>query len=146
MNSRLLDYIYWLEKLSKETKFRVVVLEKNCYTHTLRRALGHAHSINELQRLKHEIPIICSANCLQPYKQNDNNWDQGFVFFLKFCTIVIGMNRNLFSVGIFLRTKEMYGFPDCLPHMLKICCCQGIQESIIFVYDGHYLLRGLINR
>jgi hypothetical protein len=81
MNSRLLDYIFWLGELSQGAKFKVAVLEKNCYTHTIRRALGHAHSTNELLRLEHEIPIICSANCLQPYRQNDNNWDQGFLFF-----------------------------------------------------------------
>ena len=26
------------------------------------------------------MPIACSANCLQPFRQNDNGWNQGLLF------------------------------------------------------------------
>jgi alpha-L-arabinofuranosidase len=75
------DYLYWLNEISKDPNFKLVVLEENANNHTLRRALDHALILNELQRAGHEIMIVCAANCLQPYEQNDNGWDQGFLFF-----------------------------------------------------------------
>jgi alpha-L-arabinofuranosidase len=46
----------------------------------VRRALSNAHAINELMRLGDAVPVVCSANCLQPYRQNENGWDQGLLF------------------------------------------------------------------
>ena len=37
-------------------------------------------AINELMRLGDRVSIACSANCLQPYRQNDNGWNQGLLF------------------------------------------------------------------
>src|SRR5690606_36120272 len=45
------------------------------------RALGHAHIINAVTRLAGEVVIDCPANCLQPWQENDNYWDQGQLFF-----------------------------------------------------------------
>jgi len=44
------------------------------------RKCANACAINQLQRLGDRIAIACSANCLQPYKQNDNGWNQGLLF------------------------------------------------------------------
>ncbi|HVS39704.1 MAG TPA: alpha-L-arabinofuranosidase C-terminal domain-containing protein [Gemmataceae bacterium] len=73
-----------MEKLVQEwapgTKLKACVLEENGGRHDLQRALGHAHILNAVQRHGDFVLIDCPANCLQPWKQNDNDWDQGQVF------------------------------------------------------------------
>ena len=69
-----------LDQISEHRNFKICVLEENAVNHSLHRGLGHAHAINLFERWEHEIPILCAANCLQPYKQNDNFWDQGLLF------------------------------------------------------------------
>jgi alpha-L-arabinofuranosidase len=46
----------------------------------MRRALGHARAMNELQRQGSRVAVDCAANCLQCDGQNDNAWDQGMLF------------------------------------------------------------------
>ena len=58
----------------------MAIFELNAGNHALGRALSNAHAINELERLGDDVPVVCSANCLQPYGQNDNGWDQGLLF------------------------------------------------------------------
>jgi hypothetical protein len=72
-------FIEALNKLSPGARFKVVIFEFNAGCHNIGRALGNARAINELQRLG-SVPIACSANCLQPYRQNDNGWNQGLLF------------------------------------------------------------------
>ena len=74
------SYIKQLEKIANGAEFKVCIFEENANNHRLSRGLGHAHAINEIQRLEHEMPILCSANCLQPDGNNDNGWDQGLLF------------------------------------------------------------------
>ena len=73
-----------MEKLVREwapaTKLKACVLEENGGRHDLRRALGHAHVLNATQRHGDFVLLDCPANCLQPWRQNDNDWDQGQVF------------------------------------------------------------------
>ncbi len=73
-----------MEKLVREwapgTKLKACVLEENGGRHDLQRALGHARVLNATQRHGDFVVIDCPANCLQPWKQNDNGWDQGQVF------------------------------------------------------------------
>ena len=73
-----------MEKLVREwapaTKLKACVLEENGGRHDLRRALGHAGVLNATQRHGDFVLIDCPANCLQPWRQNDNDWDQGQVF------------------------------------------------------------------
>ncbi|MEN6306754.1 MAG: family 16 glycoside hydrolase, partial [Anaerohalosphaeraceae bacterium] len=76
----LRSFVEALEKIGDGAKFKVCVFEENANNHQLRRGLGHAHIINEIQRYEHEMPILCAANCLQPDRQNDNGWDQGLLF------------------------------------------------------------------
>jgi hypothetical protein len=73
------SYIKALKQISPDAKYRVVVFELNANCHNVGRALGNARAINELQRLG-SVPIVCSANCLQPYRHNDNGWNQGLLF------------------------------------------------------------------
>lgn len=69
-----------LRQISPNAKFKVVVFELNAGSHGVRRMLGNACAINEIEQTGNDTPIVCSANCLQPDKQNDNGWDQGLLF------------------------------------------------------------------
>ncbi|MCX6925779.1 MAG: hypothetical protein NT154_21605 [Verrucomicrobia bacterium] len=74
------SFIEQLGRLSSGARYKVVVFEFNAGNHAMKRALANACAINQLQRLGDRVAIACSANCLQPYKQNDNNWNQGLLF------------------------------------------------------------------
>jgi Alpha-L-arabinofuranosidase C-terminal domain/3-keto-disaccharide hydrolase/Alpha-L-arabinofuranosidase 1 domain len=69
-----------LHGLCPEARFKLCVLELNANRHDLSRALANARSINALERMGDRVPVVCSANCLQPDGQNDNGWDQGLLF------------------------------------------------------------------
>jgi alpha-L-arabinofuranosidase len=71
----------FLDKHDPGSELKFCVLEENGGRHDLQRALGHAVNINAAERHGDDILIDCPANCLQPWKQNDNDWDQGQVFF-----------------------------------------------------------------
>jgi hypothetical protein len=73
-------YVDALAKLSGGAKHKVVVFELNAGNHAQRRALANAIAIGALQQLGDQLPIVCSANALQPDGQNDNGWDQGLLF------------------------------------------------------------------
>lgn len=74
-----------MEKLVHEwapkTTLKACVLEENGGRHDMQRALGHACILNATQRHGDFVLIDCPANCLQPWQQNDNDWDQGQLFF-----------------------------------------------------------------
>lgn len=74
------SFIAALRQIRPEARFKVAVFELNAGNHALRRALSNAHAINELMRQGNDVPVVCSANCLQPYGQNENGWDQGLLF------------------------------------------------------------------
>jgi hypothetical protein len=74
------SYVKALEKLAGGAKHKVVVFELNAGNHAQRRALANAIAIGELQKLGERLPVVCSANALQPDGQNDNGWDQGLLF------------------------------------------------------------------
>jgi alpha-L-arabinofuranosidase len=74
------SFIEQLGRLSPGARYKVVVFEFNAGNHAMKRALANACAINQLQRLGDQVAIACSANCLQPYKQNDNDWNQGLLF------------------------------------------------------------------
>jgi alpha-L-arabinofuranosidase len=74
------SFIEQLGRLSPGACYKVAVFEFNAGNHALKRALANACAINQLQRLGDRVTIACSANCLQPYKQNDNGWNQGLLF------------------------------------------------------------------
>jgi alpha-L-arabinofuranosidase len=63
------------------TTLKAVVFEENGNRHDLQRALGHATTLNATRRHGDFVLVDCAANALQPWRQNDNGWDQGGVFF-----------------------------------------------------------------
>ena len=64
-----------------KTGLKVVVFEENGGLHNMQRALGHATTLNATRRHGSFVLADCPANCLQPWHQNDNGWDQGQIFF-----------------------------------------------------------------
>jgi alpha-L-arabinofuranosidase len=74
------SFIEQLGRISPGAKYKVAVFEFNAGNHALKRALANACAINQLERLGDRVAVACSANCLQPYKQNDNDWNQGLLF------------------------------------------------------------------
>jgi hypothetical protein len=68
-----------LGQIAGGADYKVVVFELNAQNHTQGRALGNALALIAAER-DGRLPIITSANCLQPDRQNDNGWDQGLLF------------------------------------------------------------------
>jgi hypothetical protein len=68
-----------LAKIAGGAKHQVVMFELNAGNHSQRRALANALAIQAIER-DGRIPIVTSANCLQPDGQNDNGWNQGLLF------------------------------------------------------------------
>jgi hypothetical protein len=73
------SYIDALDKLADGARHKAVVFELNAGNPRQRRALGNAMAIGTLAR-DARLPMVLSANCLQPDGQNDNGWDQGLLF------------------------------------------------------------------
>jgi hypothetical protein len=69
------------QQWSPGTTLKACVLEENGGRHDFQRALGHARVVNATQRHGDFVLMDCPANCLQPWQQNDNGWDQGQLFF-----------------------------------------------------------------
>ena len=68
-----------LAKIADGARHKVVVFEFNAGNHAQKRALANALAINAIER-DGRLPIVTSANGLQPDGQNDNGWDQGLLF------------------------------------------------------------------
>jgi hypothetical protein len=68
-----------LGQIADGAKYKVLIFELNANNPTQRRALGNAMAINAVER-DGRMPIVCSANCLQPDGENDNEWNQGLLF------------------------------------------------------------------
>ncbi|MCF0196316.1 MAG: DUF1080 domain-containing protein [Bacteroidaceae bacterium] len=63
------------------TTMRVAILEENGNTHGMERALAHGQMLNAVLRMNDFVAMDSPANALEPYKQNDNGWNQGQIFF-----------------------------------------------------------------
>lgn len=68
-----------LAQIAGGVDYNVVVFELNANHPNQGRALGNALAIQAAER-DGRLPIVTSANCLQPDGQNDNGWDQGLLF------------------------------------------------------------------
>ena len=68
-----------LERIADGAKHKVVVFEYNAGNHAVKRALANAIATHAIER-DGRLPIVTSANGLQPDGQNDNGWDQGLLF------------------------------------------------------------------
>ncbi|WP_460672470.1 family 16 glycoside hydrolase [Larkinella ripae] len=64
-----------------KTTMKIAVFEENGSKHGMQRALGHATNLNAIRRHSDYVLTSSPANALQPYLQNDNDWDQGQIFF-----------------------------------------------------------------
>ncbi len=73
------SYIDAINKIAGGARHKVVVFELNANNPRQRRALGNAVAIGTITR-DGRLPIVTSANCLQPDGQNDNGWNQGLLF------------------------------------------------------------------
>ncbi|MDB5321769.1 MAG: putative alpha-L-arabinofuranosidase [Phycisphaerales bacterium] len=73
------SYVEALDKLAEGARHKVVVFELNANNPRQRRALGNAVAIGSITR-DGRLPIVTSANGLQPDGQNDNGWNQGLLF------------------------------------------------------------------
>jgi hypothetical protein len=73
------SFIDALERTAGDARFKVVIFELNAGNHGMRRALANALAIQAVER-DGRIPIVTSANGLQPDGQNDNGWNQGLLF------------------------------------------------------------------
>lgn len=69
-----------LEKLVPGSGVKLCVYELNANAHDMERAMANSYAIMEAIRHSEMLPYMCSANCLQVDKHNDNNWDQGLLF------------------------------------------------------------------
>lgn len=68
-----------LDAIAEGTRHKVVVFEYNANNHAMKRALASAIAAHAIMR-DGRLPIVTSANGLQPDGQNDNGWDQGLLF------------------------------------------------------------------
>ncbi len=75
----MFSYDNALGEIANGAKYKVVVFELNANNHSQRRALANALAISAVER-DGRIPVVTSANCLQPDGENDNGWDQGLLF------------------------------------------------------------------
>lgn len=69
------------QKWAPGTSMKCVIFEENGGLHNQQRALGHATILNATRRHGDFVTVSCPANALQPWRQNDNGWDQGQIFF-----------------------------------------------------------------
>lgn len=69
------------QKWAPGTAMKCVIFEENGGLHNQQRALGHATVLNAARRHGAFVAVDCPANALQPWRQNDNGWDQGQIFF-----------------------------------------------------------------
>jgi len=63
------------------TNMKCAIFEENGNSHNIRRTLGHIITQNAVRRMGDFVLTSCPANALEPYRQNDNGWNQGQIFF-----------------------------------------------------------------
>ncbi len=68
-------------KWNPNTTMKCAIFEENGNIHNMQRALAHVSLQNAVRKMGDFVLTSCAANALQPYKQNDNGWDQGQIFF-----------------------------------------------------------------
>lgn len=81
IDGRLSEMENLFHQWNPQTTMRCVIFEENGSTHHIGRMLRHVITLNAVRRHGSFVLTSCQANALQPYRQNDNGWDQGQVFF-----------------------------------------------------------------
>jgi DUF1680 family protein/alpha-L-arabinofuranosidase len=80
-DKQLTEMLGQLKQWDPQTRMKIAVFEENGSKHGIQRALGHATNLNAIRRHSESVLTSSPANALQPYRQNDNDWDQGQIFF-----------------------------------------------------------------
>jgi DUF1680 family protein/alpha-L-arabinofuranosidase len=80
-DKQLTQMLRQLKQWDPQTQMKIAVFEENGSKHGIQRALGHATNLNAIRRHSESVLTSSPANALQPYQQNDNDWDQGQIFF-----------------------------------------------------------------
>lgn len=70
-----------IKRLNPKTKMRAAIFEENSFIHSMRRALAHASILEAAREAGPFLLTSCPANARQAYRQNDNGWDQGQIFY-----------------------------------------------------------------
>lgn len=68
-------------RLNPKSTMKAAIFEENSYIHDMRRALAHAANLEAAREMGDFLLTSCPANALQAYRQNDNGWDQGQIFY-----------------------------------------------------------------
>lgn len=80
-DKQLTNMLGHFRKWDPNTKMKIAVFEENGSKHGIQRALGHATNMNAIRKHSEDVLTSSPANALQPDGQNDNDWDQGQIFF-----------------------------------------------------------------
>lgn len=80
-DKQLTQMLASFRKWDPATTMKIAVFEENGSKHGIQRALGHATNMNAIRKHSEHVLTSSPANALQPDKQNDNDWDQGQIFF-----------------------------------------------------------------
>ena len=80
-DKNITEMLRFMRQWDPQTKMKIAVFEENGSKHGMQRALGHATNMNAIRRHSEDVLTSSPANALQPYLQNDNDWDQGQIFF-----------------------------------------------------------------
>ena len=80
-DKQLTKMLVSFRKWDPDTKMKIAVFEENGSKHGIQRALGHATNMNAIRKHSEDVLTSSPANALQPDRQNDNDWDQGQIFF-----------------------------------------------------------------
>lgn len=75
------SFDYWVHQYNPKVAYELNIYELNASHHDVSRALGNATAIGLLEQRGDRVRVVTSANALQADGQNDNDWDQGLVFY-----------------------------------------------------------------
>jgi len=107
-----------MENIAPGSNPRLCVYELNADHHDFERGMTNAYSIIEAIKHSDIIPQMCSANCLQVDKHNDNGWNQGLLFM---------DNRSVWY--------QAPGYVDILFNKVKLERCFELEEDLA---DGKF--------
>jgi alpha-L-arabinofuranosidase len=117
-----------------DTRLKCVIFEENGGRHDMSRALGHASTLNAVRRHGDFVLTSCAANALQPLGQNDNDWDQGQVFFTP---------SQVWGMPPFY--AQQMASANHLPLNVSAKSTGGIDVSAAISEDGKQLVLHLVN-
>lgn len=70
-----------VRRINPKSTMKAAIFEENGNNHDMKRAIAHATTLEAAREAGDLIFTSCPANALQAWRQNDNGWDQGQIFF-----------------------------------------------------------------